>query len=575
MTPSRTELSYVHRGGTQPLIHNTIDRFFRGVVGLFPNNDAVVSVEQRLRLTYRAFDEAVERVARGLMALEVKPGDTVGIWSTDHAEWVVLQMATARIGAVLVNINPAYRKHELAYALERVGLQTLVLIPSFKSSDYAGMMRELCPELEEQQGALELSRFPRLKHVILYEPGRPERTDRPAPGFTVWPELLAAGELVSAPQVRERERSLDPDDPINIQFTSGTTGFPKPVVLTHHNILNNAYSLGDMIRLTQRDRLCVPVPFYHCFGMVVSNLLCLTRGATIVIPAAHFDSGAVLRAIEEEGCTALHGVPTMFVAELERDDFRQYDLTSLRTGIMAGAPCPPELMHRVIDEMGMREIHIGYGMTEASPVTHITRLSDSFERRVETVGTNLPHQECKIVDPATGDIVPIGEAGEICFRGYNVMREYLDDEESTREAIDDNGWLHSGDLGVLDRDGYLKITGRLKEMIIRGGENIYPAEIEAFYFEHPKIAEVAVFGIPDERMGEEVGAWIRLHRGVEATPDELRDYARGRIAHFKIPRHVWVVDEFPMTVTGKIQKFRIREIVSEWLAEARPAGAPA
>jgi fatty-acyl-CoA synthase len=373
-------------------------------------------------------------------------------------------------------------------------------------------------------------------------------------------------------ELHDRAVSLDPDDPINIQFTSGTTGLPKAVLLTHHNILNNGYFIGRVMDFSPEDRLCVPVPFYHCFGMVVSNLACLTHGAAIVIPAPHFEAGATLSAIQDERCTAVHGVPTMFIAELERPDFQVYDLSSLRTGIMAGAPCPPELVRRVMEVMGCRDILIGYGQTETSPVTHLTRPGDPIQKRVRTVGTNLPHQEVKVVDTATGRTLPIGESGEICFRGYHVMRGYYGQAEATAEVLDRAGWLHSGDLGALDEDGYLAITGRLKDMIIRGGENIYPAEIEAFYYEYPEVAEVAVFGVPDPKMGEEVGAWIRLREGAEADADQLKDYARSQIAHYKVPRYLWIVGEFPMTATGKIQKFRIRQIVARWLQEGAPSG---
>ncbi len=386
-----------------------------------------------------------------------------------------------------------------------------------------------------------------------------------------WSEVLSHSEQITDEELATRAAMLDPDDPINIQFTSGTTGFPKAVVLTHHNILNNAYFAAKIMRLSAEDRLCVAVPFYHCFGMVVANLVCITVGATIVIPSEYFDPTPTLAAIDQERCTAVHGVPTMFIAELEHPDFHRFDHSTLRTGIMAGAPCPPELVRRVMEDMGCKEILIGYGETEASPITHLTRPDDSIERRIGTVGTNLPHQECKVIDVQTGAVLPRGRQGEVCFRGYHVMRGYYGQEDATHEAIDEAGWLHSGDLGVLDDDGYLRITGRLKDMIIRGGENIYPVEIENFYFTHPKVADIAVFGVPDEKMGEEVGAWIKLHEGVDAHPEEFREHAKGKISHFKIPRYVWIVEEFPLTVTGKIQKFKIREIVSGWLKEVNKA----
>ncbi len=573
MTPG--DPSYVHLGGEEPLIGTTIDRFFREAAVRFARHEAVVSVPQRRRLTYGELDEQVEHLARGLVGLGLTPGERVGIWATQNIEWVVLQLATTRVGAVLVNINPAYRISELRHALELARVQTLVLIPSFRTSRYADMVCELCPEARDldpesfaRRGGSTLAA---LRRVVVYDPQDAAATRRPAAGITTWAEVIAAGRDVTDEQMAGRAAALDPDDPINIQFTSGTTGFPKAVVLTHHNILNNGWFVGHVMRLTEADRVCVPVPFYHCFGMVVSNLACLTHGAAIVIPASHFEAGATLDAIQSERCTAVHGVPTMFIAELERPDFGDHDLSSLRTGIMAGAPCPPRLVRRVMEDMGCREILIGYGMTETSPVTHMTRPRDPFEKRTETVGTNLPHQEVKIVDPGTGRTVARGEPGEVCFRGYHVMRGYFDQPEATGQAIDEAGWMHSGDLGVLDDDGYLRITGRLKDMIIRGGENIYPAEIEAFYYEHPMVAQAAVFGVPDPRMGEEVGAWIKLRDGASADPDELRAYARSRIAHYKVPRYIWIVDEFPMTVTGKIQKFRIRETVARWLDVSAPA----
>jgi fatty-acyl-CoA synthase len=425
------------------------------------------------------------------------------------------------------------------------------------------MLCELMPELKSGTTEVQSATLPLLRKAVLYDPARPEQTVRPHRGFTLWREVLAAGEGVSQPQLDKATASLDRDDPINIQYTSGTTGFPKAVVLTHHNILNNAWFSARAMHFTEADRLAVPVPFYHCFGMVVANLACLSAGACEVIACEHFDAEAVLQAVHQERCTAIHGVPTMFIAELEHPRFKEFDLTSLRTGIMAGAPCPPALMKRVIEEMHCKEILIGYGETEASPLTHLTSRDDPFQRRTETVGTNLPHQEVKIIDTGSGQTVACGEVGEICFRGHHVMRGYYGDEAATRKAIDANGWLRSGDLGTMDSDGYVRITGRLKDMIIRGGENIYPAEIEEFLFTHPKVAQVAVFGVPDEFFGEEVMAWIQLRVGLSATEDEIKEYCKGKIAHFKIPKYIWFVEEFPTTVTGKLQKFRMREIASE------------
>lgn len=566
--------AYVHRGGESPLLGLTIDARFRQVVAAHPDRDAVVALPQgerpARRLSYRALDAEVERLARSLLAADVGRGDRVGVWSTDNVEWVVLQMATARIGAVLVNINPANRTPELRHALARARVAALFLIPSFRSADYVARLVEVCPELTAADpDALRCAALPTLRRAVVWDPAAPERTARPAPGFTTWPELLARSAPAEA--VAARAASLDPDDPINIQFTSGTTGFPKPVVLTHHNILNNACAVADVMRFTPDDRLCVPVPFYHCFGMVLSNLLCLACGAAIVIPAEHFDPAATLDAVEAERCTALHGVPTMFVAELEELERRPRDLSSLRTGIMAGAPCPPELLRRVIETLGCREILIGYGQTEASPVTHLTRPDDSAYRRTETVGTNLPHQEVKVVDPDSGALLAVGDSGEVCFRGYHVMRGYFEDPQATAEAIDAAGWLHSGDLGALDDDGYLRITGRLKDLVIRGGENIYPAEIEAVLDAHPDVAQAAVFGVPDERWGEEVAAFVIPRAGKTVSTETLQAFASERLAHYKVPRHVWEVSEMPMTVTGKVQKFRMRELATEWLADATPA----
>jgi len=552
--------SYCHRGGEIPLIGATIPEHFAGVAAEHATREAVVSLPQQRRLTYAQLAAEVDRVARGLCASGFAKGDRVGVWSTNNIEWLLLQLATARIGVVLVNINPAYRPRELAYALERSAVEGLFLIPRFRSSDYVAMLSELVPELATARAdVLHCAAFPQLRRVVLFDPQVPAQTARPLPGITTWQELLAAGEGVAVPQLDAISATLDRDDPINIQYTSGTTGFPKAVVLTHHNILNNAWFSARAMRLGPDDRLAVAVPFYHCFGMVLANLLCLSVGACLVLPCEHFDALAVLQAIEQERCTALHGVPTMFIAELEHPRFAEFDLTSLRTGIMAGAPCPAALMHRVIDELHCPEILIGYGETEASPLTHLTHAQDGIERRTETVGTNLPHQEVKVIDLASGATLPVGEVGEVCFRGYHVMRGYYGDPEATAKTIDEAGWLRSGDLGAMDAAGYLRITGRLKEMIIRGGENIYPAEIEAFLFSHPEIAQVAVFGIPDAYYGEELVAWIQLHAGATLDEGGVRDYCKGRIAHFKIPKIIRFVDEFPMTVTGKLQKFRMRE----------------
>jgi fatty-acyl-CoA synthase len=561
-------MSYCHRGGDEPLTGATIPEHFAQIVARFPDHEAVVSLPQKQRLTYRELSEQIDILARGLLGTGFGKGDRIGVWSTDNLEWLLLQMATARIGAILVNINPANRGRELAYALERSEVQGIFTIPSFRSSDYVAMLMELLPELKEApQGALNNHALPFLRQVVLYDPANPMATESPCPGMLTWKEVVTNGNPVSRQQLDEITASLDRDDPINIQYTSGTTGFPKAVVLSHHNILNNAYFSARAMHFTEHDRLCIPVPFYHCFGMVLANLLCLSVGACMIIPSEHFDAPSVLRAIEAERCTAVHGVPTMFIAELEHPDFDHYDLTSLRTGIMAGAPCPPPLMTRVIEKMNCSEILIGYGETEASPLTHLTTRDDNMERRTQTVGRNLPHQEVKIVDVESGATLPLGEIGEICFRGYHIMRGYYGEPEKTAETIDGNGWLFSGDLGTMDADGYVQITGRRKEMIIRGGENIYPREIEEYIFTHPKVAQVAIFGIPDDYYGEELMAWVQTHAGETLTEDELRDYCDGQIAHFKIPRHIWFVEDFPMTVTGKLQKFRMREIALEKLKQ--------
>lgn len=556
--------SYCHRGGAEPLLGVTIPERFARIAALFPDREAAVSLHQNRRLTYAALSEAIDQLARGLLGIGFGKGDRIGVWSTNNLEWLILQMATARIGAILVNINPAYRPRELAYALKRSEVQGLFAIPRFRTSDYVAMLVELIPALKEEPAdAFTSAEFPFLRRVVLFDPDRPGATGRPYPGFTIWGEVIGAAAAVPGKGLEEISASLDIDEPVNIQYTSGTTGFPKAVVLSHHNILNNAYFSSRAMRFSEQDRLCVPVPFYHCFGMVLANLLCLSVGACIVMPCEHFDSASVLQAIQKERCTAIHGVPTMFIAELEHPGFKDFDLSSLRTGIMAGAPCPPALMRRVMEEMHCPEILIGYGETEASPLTHLTSPDDTMERRVETVGRNLPHQEAKVVHLDTGQTVPFGEVGEVCFRGYHVMRGYYGDPEATGKAIDAGGWLHSGDLGSMDPDGYVRITGRLKEMIIRGGEKIFPREIEEFIFTHPKVAQVAVFGIPDEYYGEEVMAWIQLRGGQRADEEEIRAFCKGNIAHFKVPKHVWFVDEFPMTVTGKVQKFRMREIALE------------
>jgi len=555
-----TERSYHHRGSETPLLGQTLPEHFREVARRHASREALVCLHQSRRLSYRELAGEVDALAAGLVGLGFARGDRIGVWSTDNVEWVLLQLATARIGCLLVNLNPAYRPRELAYALERSQVQAVFTIPRFRSSDYVAMLTEIIPELKgSAPNRLAAKAFPELRRVVLWDPAHASDTERPSSGFTLWAEVLRAGAEVKREDLDALEAALDPDDPINIQYTSGTTGFPKAVVLTHHNLLNNAWFSARAMHFDEEDRLCIPVPFYHCFGMVLANLLCFSVGACAVVPEEHFEPGAVLAAIESERCSAVHGVPTMFVAELEHPRFAEFDLSSLRTGIMAGAPCPPALMQRVIHEMHCPEILIGYGETEASPLTHLTTRDDSLERRTQTVGRNLPHQEVKIVSTEDGALLPLGAIGEICFRGYHVMRGYYADPEATAGTIDEKGWLHSGDLGSMDAAGYVRVTGRLKEMIIRGGENIYPAEIEEVIFGHAKVAQVAVFGVPDPFYGERVAAWIQLHPGEACSVEEIQDFCRERFAHFKVPSDIRFVDAFPMTVTGKVQKFRMRE----------------
>ncbi len=553
--------SYYRTNGDIPLLSSTIYEHFQQVRTRFPDHPAVFALPQQKRLSYTDLGREVDLLARGLLALGAGKGDNIGIWSTNNLEWLLVQMACARIGAVLVNINPAYRPTELSYALKLAEVKILFVIPSFRSSNYVTMLLELIPELLEAapEKPLTNSKFPCLKQIILYDPVDPMATRSPAPGFTLWQQVAAKGNTVQSRVLDPLTVELSPDEPANIQFTSGTTGAPKAVVLSHHNILNNAYFSALAMHFGQQDRLCVSVPFYHCFGTVLANLLCLSCGACLVIPCAHFDSLQVLQAVEQEQCTAVHGVPTMFIAMLDHPEFKQIDTSSLRTGIMAGAPCSPQLMKRVINEMHCNEILIGYGETEASPLTHLTSRDDSFEHRIETVGRNLPHQEVEIVDVNTTEVVDVGQIGEICFRGYHIMQGYYRNEEATAEAIDGEGWLHSGDLGSMDENGYVQITGRLKNMIIRGGENIYPREIEECLFSHPQVAEIAVFGVPDDYWGEEIAAWIRLYPDESCSEKEIRDFCKNRLAHFKIPRHIRFVSEFPMTVTGKLQKFKMKE----------------
>jgi fatty-acyl-CoA synthase len=549
---TRLTQSYVHGASNVPLIGETVGVHFDKVAARFHDRDALIVRQQNVRWTYAALQAKVDAFAAGLLALGLSPGDRVGIWSPNNAEWVVTQLATAKAGLILVTINPAYRLTELDYALNKVGCKALVTAASFKTSDYIGMLRELAPELDRSApGHLQARRLPHLTTLISIGPGA-------TPGLLRFDDVLGMGGERHRHQLAALTSVLQFDDPINIQFTSGTTGTPKGATLTHHNILNNGYFIGEAQRLTDRDRVCIPVPLYHCFGMVLGNLACITHGAAMVYPSEGFDPLASLEAVAAERCTALYGVPTMFIAELGHPDFKRFDLSSLRTGIMAGSPCPIEVMKRCISEMNMREVTIAYGMTETSPVSTQTAHDDALERRVGTVGRIHPHVEIKIVD-GDGRIVPPGTAGELCTRGYSVMLGYWDDAERTAEAIDDAGWMHTGDLATLDEDGYCNIVGRIKDMVIRGGENVYPREIEEFLFRHPKIEAVQVVGVPDTKYGEELCAWVKLKPDASADAGEIRDFCKGQIAHYKIPRYVKFVDAFPMTVTGKVQKFIMRE----------------
>ncbi len=544
--------SYAHGVSMTPLIGDTIGVHFDKVVERFADRVALIVRQQNIRWSYGELKAKVDAFAAGLLALGLSPGDRVGIWSPNNAEWVITQFATAKAGLILVNINPAYRLSELDYALNKVGCKALITADSFKTSDYVGMLRELAPEIDRSTaGKLQAKRLPALSTLIRIGAG--ERR-----GFLRFDDMLAIGGERHRAQLADLAATLQFDDPINIQFTSGTTGTPKGATLTHHNIINNGYFIGEAQRLTDRDRVCIPVPLYHCFGMVLGNLACITHGAAMVYPSEGFDPLASLEAVEGERCTALYGVPTMFIAELGHPEFKRFDLSSLRTGIMAGSPCPIEVMKRCVAEMNMSEVTIAYGMTETSPVSTQTSHDDPLERRVGTVGRVHPHVEVKIVD-TEGRIVPPGTRGELCTRGYSVMLGYWGDEERTAEAIDRAGWMHTGDLATLDADGYCNIVGRIKDMVIRGGENVYPREVEEFLFRHPQIEAVQVVGVPDLKYGEELCAWVKLQPGAGASAEEIQSFCRGQIAHYKIPRYIKFVDAFPMTVTGKVQKFLIRE----------------
>ena len=551
----QTERRWSYTSGTSdtPLLGLTIGDMFDETVARYPDQPALISRQQNIRLSYRQLQEQVNQCAKGLMHLGVQKGQRIGIWAPNRAEWAIAQFATSKIGAILVNINPSYRLNELEYVLKQAGCSGLIISPAFKTSNYTEMVQTLAPELAQSEpGKLKAARLPDLTMVVRMG------SDRVA-GMYTWDELMSAGELVSDEQLAACQREQEFDDPINIQYTSGTTGFPKGATLSHHNILNNGYYVARLQNLTHEDKLCIPVPLYHCFGMVMGNLGCITHGAAMVYPAEGFEPLSTLQAVQDEKCTSLYGVPTMFIAELAHPDFSKFDLTSLRTGVMAGSPCPTEVMKKVNSLMHMPEVEIAYGMTETSPVSTQTHIDSPFDKRVGTVGQIGPHLEIKVIDPATGQVVPIGAPGELCTRGYSVMLGYWNNPEATASAIDAARWMHTGDLATMDEEGYLNIVGRIKDMIIRGGENVYPREIEEFLYTHPKVSDVQVIGVPDERYGEEIMAWIKLNEGQQATPEEIREFCQGQIAHYKIPRYIKFVDAFPMTVTGKIQKFQMRQ----------------
>jgi len=540
MTGEVSELSIAAGDTSVPLLERTISEDLDRTIERFPDRDAVVSPLEGIRLSYAELGREVDRVAKALMATGLDVGDRLGIWSPNCTAWVLLQYATAKAGIILVNINPAYRTHEVQYALAQSGCRALVAATTFKTSDYVEMVAAVRDEL------------PDLEHVVFL-------------GTSGWDDLLARADEVDDAALTERAAGLSADDPINIQYTSGTTGFPKGATLSHRNILNNGYFTGEACGYTEEDRVCIPVPFYHCFGMVLGNLGCTTHGAAIVIPAPAFEPQATLDAVGAELCTSLYGVPTMFIAELGLDTFEKAELDTLRTGIMAGSPCPVEVMKQCVSAMHMEQVTIAYGMTETSPVSTQTAVDDPLEKRVGTVGRVHPHVEVKVVDPVTGDTVPRGTSGELCTRGYSVMIGYWNDPEKTKEAIDEEGWMHTGDLAVMDDEGYLNIVGRIKDMIIRGGENVYPREIEEYLYRHPDIVDVQVIGVPDLKYGEEIMAWIRVHEGTSLTQADVAAFCEGKIAHYKVPRYVHVVSEFPMTVTGKVQKYLMRDAAIDLL----------
>ena len=554
-SPAHTLPSYTSSTADKPLLGMTIGDKFDQIAAQYADNDALIALHQNIHWSYRQLQEEVNRCARALLAIGVKKGDRVAIWAPNCCEWTLTQFATAKIGAILVNINPSYRTHELDYALNQSGARFLVTANQFKSSDYTAMLFELAPELNSSaEGQLKSQKLPDLECIINLS------TDKHS-GMWRWEDFINEANKISQTDVDDLQATLQFDDPINIQYTSGTTGFPKGATLSHHNILNNGFFVAESMGFTSEDRLVIPVPLYHCFGMVMGNLGCMTHGAAMIYPDEGFEPGKVLKAVHEQKATALYGVPTMFIAELEHPDFATTDFSTLRTGIMAGSICPAEIMKQVIEKMNMKGVQIAYGMTETSPVSTQTGANDTIDKRVSTVGRTQPHLESKIVDPGNGGILPRGEIGELCTRGYSVMLKYWNNDKATAEAIDEAGWMHTGDLATMDEEGYIQIVGRIKDMVIRGGENVYPKEIEEFLYAHPAISEVQVTGVPDKKYGEELIAWVKLNSSAgDVTGEDLREYCKGKITHFKIPRYFKFVDEFPMTVTGKIQKFKMREI---------------
>jgi len=548
------KVSYASGTSDKPLLGMTIGEAFDRTVSLHADREAIISIHQNMRLTYRQLSEQVNIAAKALMALGLQKGDRIGIWSPNNLEWLITQYASAKIGSVLVTINPAYRSHELDYVLKQSGCRALVIQNQFKTSDYEGMVRELCPQLNRcLPGQLEHSEFKSLSSVI-------SMTSSSVTGIFDWQAMLALASSTSDDELQLRAQQLDMDDAINIQYTSGTTGFPKGATLSHHNILNNGYFTAGTMNFTEVDKLVVPVPLYHCFGMVMANLGCLTHGACLVYPSEGFEPEAVLQAVQQEQATALYGVPTMFIAELALDNFTDYDLSSLRTGVMAGAPCPVETMKQVNELMHMTEVEIAYGMTETSPVSFQTRVDAPLAKRVSTVGTVHPHVEVKIINAETGKTCPVNEMGELCTRGYSVMIGYWENDAATASAIDNAGWMHTGDIAIMDNEGYVNIVGRIKDMIVRGGENVYPREIEEYLMNHDSIEDVQVTGVPDPKFGEEIIAWVSLKSGAKMNEDDIKAFCKGKIAHYKVPRYIKFTDEFPMTVTGKIQKYKMRQV---------------